>query len=96
MAQAGKSVLSPEDVLAIREEYRQGLLSPMRWARAKGCSPETIRRAARGETHTRSATREAVPLDDAAASLERLRRAIEGSPGTASSMLDELGGPSDA
>jgi hypothetical protein len=42
---------TPAEILSIRADYAAGRLSPKAWADAKDCSPETIRRIARGETH---------------------------------------------
>lgn len=39
------------DIAAIRLEYAKGILDARRWADARQCSPETIRRIARGETY---------------------------------------------
>mgnify|MGYP000399726134 CR=1 FL=1 len=39
------------DVATIRLEYAKGILDARKWADARKCSPETIRRIARGETY---------------------------------------------
>jgi len=41
---------SPLQILAIRAEARRGALNTRSWAQALGCSIETIRRYARGDT----------------------------------------------
>jgi hypothetical protein len=47
----GKILFSAADVLRIRLEAEEGRLSVRSWADAKGVTPETIRKIARGDTY---------------------------------------------
>lgn len=45
------SKASPSQILAIREQWDAGTISVRGWADTLGCSPETVRRIGRRDTH---------------------------------------------
>lgn len=89
-------LFTPAQVAEIRRQKADGLLKPGEWARALGCSRETIARVARGDSYNRSAfagePAGEAPEDDAAAlaSLARFRKAAEEAPPQAPEVRDIL------
>jgi hypothetical protein len=74
-------LFTPAQVAEIRRQKADGLLKTGEWARALGCSRETIARVARGDSYNQTVLVEEPPSvspeDDAAAlaSLARFRKA---------------------
>lgn len=71
-------IFTPAQVAQIRQQKADGLLKTGEWARALGCSRETIARVARGDSYNQMVLVEQPPEpasnEAALASLERFRR----------------------
>lgn len=89
-------LFTPAQVAEIRRQKADGLLRAGEWARALGCSRETIARVARGDSYNQTTLVEeppsVSPADDAAAlaSLARFRKAAEEVPPQAPQINDLL------
>ncbi|TXH42209.1 MAG: hypothetical protein E6Q97_36035 [Desulfurellales bacterium] len=104
--QRGAAALTAAEVQLIRRQGDDGTIDVQGWARAKGVSAETIRKVYRRETYNsvpevgKLPAGEMTPVgdltdDEAAASLERLRREAGEVPPQApqvNDILDEIQG----
>lgn len=102
----GQSSATTRQILEIRAQYDAGELDPRIWANLLMCSVETVRKIARRDTYRHVGSESEViesgsaspPTDDlstedALASMERLRKALEAQPlgaKDADSMVEEM------
>lgn len=80
-----KPAFSPADIAKMRGQIEAGTFSPQAWAKARGVSVETVRRAARGDSYARLAEARTALVDepDREAISRSLKRLAETAPAPA-------------